>query len=713
MLMKRYSDWSIHWKIMVIPLITLILIVAGTEFVVMPRISAWLMEQEMVKVRNVVEVAYQQIVAGAESTNDDHVKIEEAQNRVKLAIKQMRYNGVEYFWINDLEPRMIMHPTKPELDGSDLSNYQDPNGKRLFVEFVKTCKENNEGFVSYMWPKPGVSIPSPKISYVKLYKPWGWIIGSGLYVDTFKTKVQNLHWMILGAMFFVSCALLLLAWSVASGIKRSVDEGQGFAAAVASGDLNKTLNISCHDEVGELGDSLNSMVADLRVIISHVGATSGNLSDVSTGIGHASSRMVVSVERQTEDVTEITAASHEISQLIDHVNKGVNQLNSSAEESSSSVTELATSIEEVARNMEMLTASVDGIGSSISQMSGAIRQIDHGVHDLMDTSASTASSMLQFDTSIRQIEAYAKESALISGQVRSDAESGKQAVADTISGIGEIMHASRTTAESIGALSEKAKNIGSIVTVIDEIAHQTSLLALNASIIAAQAGVHGRSFGVVAVEIKQLAERTTRSTREIGEVIKGVQTEVTRAVNSIGAAADSINNGEQLSHQAGAVLEKIVDGVNRTAQQMAEIARATKEQSKGSEMIRSAMEQIAEMATAIANSTDQQREGSGAIQMEADKVRMFSAQVMNSMQEQANVGEMIRQMAQEVSDMSSEIRQVCEDQNLGSQRIVKSVERIRQSAADVRQETQVIDNEVVKLGKQSELLQKEMSNFKV
>ena len=110
---KPYRNWSIHWKIMLIPIITLILILAGTELVVLPRISSWLMEQEMHKVRNVVEVAYQQIVEGARASADGHISLEEAQKDVKSSIKQMRYGKNEYFWINDLTPRMIMHPTKP------------------------------------------------------------------------------------------------------------------------------------------------------------------------------------------------------------------------------------------------------------------------------------------------------------------------------------------------------------------------------------------------------------------------------------------------------------------------------------------------------------------------------------------------------------------------------------------------------------------------
>jgi methyl-accepting chemotaxis protein len=459
--------------------------------------------------------------------------------------------------------------------------------------------------------------------------------------------------------------------------------------------------------------SLNSMAADLRTMIVNISANSRELSQATADIGRASHTMVVSAERQQEDVRDITDSTDEISRLIGNVNTGVDSLSTSVLESSSTIMELSASIEEVVRNMTLLTTSVDDIGTSIHHLSGSIRQIDSGVHALDQTSATTASSVQEFDTSIRNIESYANESFIISNQVINDAESGKEAVDATIVGIGQIMNASRITADSIGSLSKKAKNIGSIVTVIDEIAQQTNLLALNASIIAAQSGEHGRSFAVVATEIKKLAERTTLSTREIGEVIKGVQAEIAEAVKSISIATESIINGERLSHQAGSVLEKIVSGVNRTSQQMSEIASTTKEQSRGSKMIRTAMEQIADMTAAIAQNTEQQRRGSESIQSDVDKVRQFSTDVKRSMQEQANVGDLIGNMTIKVSDMCEQIRKVCVAQALGSQHIGHSVERIRQSSADVCQETQVVDNGVMKLGKQTELLLQEISSFKI
>ena len=711
--MKRYKNWSILWKIMMIPLISLILVLLGTELVVLPKIEAWLMEQEKLKVRNVVEIAYQQIAQGARAAEEGRVPLGVAQQDVMGKIKQLRYGGMEYFWINDLAPHMVMHPTKPELDGKDLSEYKDPNGKRLFREFVKVCEAKGEGFVAYMWPKPGETQPAPKISYVKLYKPWGWIVGSGLYIDAFKKKIETLHQFILAVSLFFSLALLVLAWSVGRGIKNSIDQGRAFAAAVASGDLTRTLAVTRKDEIGDLGNSLNGMVADLRSMIGRITGIVCELGATSSEIGRASRTMILSAEQQVADVAETSVASREIHHLVGNVARGVEGLTVSATESSSSVLEMAASIEAVARNMENLAASVDGISVSIDQMAESIKQIDAGVQALTDTSSSTAASVLEFDMSIRQIEAYAKESAAISDEVRSDAETGRKAVKETIVGIDGIMQSSRVAAEAIASLSDKAHSIGSIVTVIDDIARQTNLLALNASIIAAQTGAHGKGFGVVAAEIKQLAERTTRSTREIAEAITGVQGETSRAVSAIAVAGESIKSGEQLSQQAGNTLGKIVEGVERTAVQMAEIARATREQAKGSEMIRSAMEQVATMANNIADTTRQQRKGSDLIHNEVGRVREFSSMVMRFMREQTMVGESISRMTLHVSESSGRIREACVDQTNGSLKIQQVVESIQRSTTTVLQETRVVDNGVSKLGANADSLQREMGNFKL
>src|SRR5690606_23629972 len=109
--------------------------------------------------------------------------VQEAQRAALAAIGAMRYNESDYFWVNDMHPVMVMHPINPKLDGQDLSDYKDPDGFHLFNEFVKAVQAEGAGFVPYLWPKPGHELPVPKESYVKGFAPWGWVIGTGVYID--------------------------------------------------------------------------------------------------------------------------------------------------------------------------------------------------------------------------------------------------------------------------------------------------------------------------------------------------------------------------------------------------------------------------------------------------------------------------------------------------------------------------------------------------
>ena len=129
--------------------------------------------------------------------------LDQAKTQAANVIKGLRYGHDEYFWINDLSPRMVMHPFKPELDGKDLSQIKDPEGKPLFVVMAQVCREQGSGFVPYLWPRQGDTEPVPKISYVKAYPPWNWMVGNGVYVDDMVREyaaIRNriMAWLALG-----------------------------------------------------------------------------------------------------------------------------------------------------------------------------------------------------------------------------------------------------------------------------------------------------------------------------------------------------------------------------------------------------------------------------------------------------------------------------------------------------------------------------------
>jgi methyl-accepting chemotaxis protein len=317
------------------------------------------------------------------------------------------------------------------------------------------------------------------------------------------------------------------------------------------------------------------------------------------------------------------------------------------------------------------------------------------------------------DDSIKQVEKYATDTAGITDAVRQDAERGKEAVEATITGICEIRRSSQITSEVIATLSERVRDIGAILTVIDEVAEQTNLLALNAAIIAAQAGEHGKGFAVVADEIKQLAERTRSSTREIGQVIKGVQEGTLRAVEAIKKAEKSIADGEGLSANAGATLNRIVEEAQNASGQMAEIAQATEEQARSSQSIRDAMVQVADLVEQFAKASQEQAQGSEMIIAAVERMKDLSSQVRSSTQEQSKAGVLIARSTENITSMIQQIKRASDEQSRGSEQIVAAVENIQQSAQVNLDITATMNEAASSLARQVEILELEMQAFRV
>jgi methyl-accepting chemotaxis protein len=481
----------------------------------------------------------------------------------------------------------------------------------------------------------------------------------------------------------------------------------------SEGDLSSRVGIDSQDELGKLGEDFNSMLDKLSVMVGKVTSSTGELGKVTDTISDATKQVVNGAHIQADGISNTSSAMTQINISIKGVAQGVESLSLSAAESSSSILEMAASVEEVALNVENLAQSVDEVSSSISEMAVSIKQVGNNAASLMDASAITASSVMEMDSSIKQVEKNVMETAGIAEDVRKDAEVGRNAVEATIAGINEIRRASGITYEVINTLSVRAHDIGTILSVIDEVAEQTNLLALNAAIIAAQAGEHGKGFAVVADEIKELAERTSSSTREIAKVIRGVQDETQRAVDAIAQAEKSIADGEVLSQKSGEALNKIFSGVKQSTDRMGEIARATVEQAKGSLMIRDAMEKVSEMVAQIAKATHEQGQGGELITSAVQRMKELTSQVRASTREQTKVGNFIAKSTENITDMIQKIKQACDEQSRGSEQIVVAVEDIQQSTTMNLEATRLLNESLASLLHQAEILNREMGAFKI
>lgn len=517
--------------------------------------------------------------------------------------------------------------------------------------------------------------------------------------------------LLFAVVIFLVLLNIILALYIARSIVAPLQSCVTFAGQLAAGSLKGRLAVSCGGEIGALASNMNTLAENLQRIVSHLKGTTDELHAVDRNIKRAAGQVISATGLQEEAVSETTRTAGLINNSVVRISQGVDQLADSAGETSSSILEMAASIEEVAINTDTLATSVDDVSSSVIQMAASIKGIGTNITNLLEASSTTASSVAQMDASIRQVEKSAMDTAVISETVRSDAANGLTSVQETIAGMQEIRKASRITAGVVEHLSLRVHDIGAILSVIDEVAEQTNLLALNAAIIAAQAGEQGKGFAVVADEIKELAERTSSSTREIASVINGVQEETGRAVAAINQAELAISAGEELSERSGAALEKIVDGVQQAVQQINAIARATVEQAKGSQNIRVAMEQVEEMVEQIANSAKEHDRGSEMITSAVERMREMTSQVRSSTREQSRTSALIAKATEDVTAMIERIREACADQTVHGQATERMIENIRLASNATSQAARVMNSAVASLERQLDQLENEMSGF--
>ena len=270
MIVKRFKDWHILPKILTISVMSVVLIDAIILLYFLPIIEDKILQGEKNGIHRVVDVAYSLVAEYDRQVEKGILTMYEARITAALDIANLRYSDNEYFWINDLDRKMIMHPIKPELEGRNVSDMKDPRGKYLFREFVKVSKERGAGYVDYMWPKPGEHAPVPKISYVKLYKPWGWVIGSGVYIDDVKADIANIRdKIVLGTALFALLSLFL-AYYIGRGItqplKEVVEGLQEIARGRGDTDLVRRITVTSDDEIGMLTSEFNNLMDSIHRI---------------------------------------------------------------------------------------------------------------------------------------------------------------------------------------------------------------------------------------------------------------------------------------------------------------------------------------------------------------------------------------------------------------------------------------------------------------
>lgn len=519
--------------------------------------------------------------------------------------------------------------------------------------------------------------------------------------------------LLLTSVAIVALLALVVYVMVRRMIVRPTAEAVAAASGIAAGDLTQSVRVASMDELGMLGRGINRMVIGLKEIIGTVLQATQNVAGVSGRVKNISNKMASGSKEQAEAVEEAASSVNEMHFSLKEIAESVETLSRHSEHTSSSVLELAASVDEVARTTSDLSTSIDETATTIDQMSASIRQIAENLEPLSAAVEETSASATEISASVREVEANARESAALAEAVAADAQQlGMKSIEKTIDGMGQIESAARRTGDVVNRLGERAESIGGILTVIEDVTDQTALLALNASILAAQAGEHGKGFGVVASEIRELANRTAASTKEIAALIGTVQEEAREAVAAMRESSEYITQGVRLSNDAGDALKKIVERADQSRDMSKNISKAAAEQARGMKQVSDAIDKINDMAHQISRATQEQRTGSGQISRAAEKMREMTRLVKNATAEQAKGGKDISAAVEDMNVKIGLVFRAAGEVRSGSNLIVRAIERIKNIVKNNVDMAEDLNSAVDTLTTQAEALESNTKKFK-
>ena len=563
--------------------------------------------------KNAVDTAYGVLEAAAAN---EALPPAERKAQAMDIVRDLRYgpDGKDYFWINDMVPRMIMHPYKPELDGTDLSDYQDPNGKRLFVEFVRVCEAQGEGFVDYYWPKYGAETPQPKLSFVKHFPPWDWIIGSGIYLEIAEEKLkadaaatirdlrygpesQDYFWindmvprMIMHPYKPELDGTDLSDYQDPNGKRLFVEfvrvceeEGEGFVdyhwpkygAETPQPKLSFVERFAPWDWIIGTGlyiDDIEALVADREAALSK-----------------QIERSLAETERRMSD------AQADIHQKVTRVIWGT-LLTTGA----SLLVLLAIATRTTRRHI------LRPVNRTIIGLQEASRHVHSAADEISQTSMSLANSANQQASAVEETSASLEEMSAMSRRTSELTQGAEQLMIENIEKSGRSLKTLMELTRSMSKVESESDRISRIIKTVDDIAFQTNLLALNAAVEAARAGEAGAGFALVAQEVKRLATSTTDAANETQSLLGSTLSQVSEAARAI----------ESVSQDFASVIES----ATLIGEKTSTITQASAEQSRGIDQLNAAASDIDQSTQQVAADAEESAASAQALREGADQL---------------------------------------------------------------------------------------------
>lgn len=476
--------------------------------------TAEALQARMNSTRQLVEVARGVVSSAQAEEAAGTMSREQAQALAIQAIQKLRYDDKEYFWINDMQPRMVMHPIKPDLDGKDIGEMKDPNGLALFSAMVAVVRKDGKGFVAYQWPRPGSDKPVDKISFVQGFEPWGWVIGSGVYTDDLHNATRNrLAWAggVLAVALLIAGYLFLSFYRVMDG---GLKETRRHLRAMTDGDLTTTPFPWGNDEAAQLMLELRAMQHSLRNIVTSVRGSSESIVHSSSEIASASMDLSSRTEETAANLEQSASSMEEISSTVKHTADNVRQAAALAADNSRAAVSGGAVIAEVVSTMDDINNSSKKIGDIIGVIDGIAFQ----------------TNILALNAAVEAARAgdQGRGFAVVASEVRSLAQRSAQAAKEVkiliSSSVEKVESGSRVANDAGGTMTELVANAQRMNDLLAEI----STAAAEQSSGVSQVGLAVNELDRMTQQNAALVEETAAAAAALNDSAIGLANEVSR-----------------------------------------------------------------------------------------------------------------------------------------------------------------------------------------
>ncbi|MPR03646.1 methyl-accepting chemotaxis protein [Pseudomonas sp. MAFF 212408] len=468
---------------------------------------------------------------------------EAAQQQALSAVRGLRYDHDDYFWINDLTPVMIMHAANPKLDGQNLSAIRDPDGFAVFNEFVILAKAKGAGIVNYRWPKPGADAPVEKTSYIQLFEPWGWIIGSGVYVDDVQAEFKGQVWKASLIGLVIALVMAALVMLIARSIVNPLQAAVNAMANIASGesDLTRSLDTHGHDEVSQLSVHFNSFTAKLHRVVSQLQTCASALGQSSTELGSSASQAHDRSQQQSQQMELVATA-------VNQVTYGVQDVAKNAEHAASEMRNAQAQAQQGQINIDGSLQQIDQLSSTISQAVEVIRTLS--------SESTQIGGVLEVIRSIADQTNLLALNAAIEAARAGEQGRGFAVVADEVRLLAQ--RTQKSTAE-IQVMIERLQGHSEAAVKVISDSHSASQLTIEQ---AGQAGASLNAIGQALLNLSGLNASIASATLQQAHVVEDINQNVTQAAGLSHSTALAAEQSSVASEHLRGLSEQL-DGLLR------------------------------------------------------------------------------------------------------------------------------------------------------